>query len=130
VAAVIAVDASFLIAHLDDTDAHHDRATQLLLNAVDSPLAASVVTVAEVLVGPARAGRLEAARSALAVLGVEEIAVGGDASVRLATLRAESSLKLPDCCVLLAARDAGADTVLSFDDQLVAAARRAGFSTP
>jgi len=35
------LDACVLIAHLDGDDAHHERATALLLEAVDDPLFAS-----------------------------------------------------------------------------------------
>lgn len=64
-ASVIVVDASVLIAHFDAGDAHHERAETLLLAVADEPLAASPLTLAEVLVGPARAGRLDAATAAL-----------------------------------------------------------------
>ena len=58
---------------------------------------------------------------------MSEVALGADAAARLALLRAETRLKLPDCCVLLAAEDAEADAVLSLDDRVVTAAREAGF---
>jgi len=44
-------------------------------------------------------------------------------------MRAEVGLKLPDCCVLLAAQDASAQTILTFDDALTQAAERSGFVT-
>ena len=110
---MIVVDASVLIAHLDDGDALHDRATALLLESAGVPIAASPLTLAEVLVGPARAGRLEAAQAALDALEVQEVPFGADAAARLARLRATTRLKLPDCCVLLAAEDAAAERVLT-----------------
>ena len=79
------------------------------------------------LVGPARSGRLDAARQAITEFGVSEIALAADAASRLASLRAETNLKLPDCCVLLAAQDADADGVLTFDDRLERAAEQLGF---
>lgn len=121
---MIVVDASVLIAHLDESDALHDQAVDALLAAVNQPLACSPITLAEVLVGPARAGRLHDARTAVADLGVVEIALGGDAAGRLAALRAETALKLPDCCVLLAAEDAQAEAVLTFDDRIARAAEQ------
>jgi predicted nucleic acid-binding protein len=121
---VIVVDASVLIAHLDASDALHERAVDALLAAADQPLASSPITLAGVLVGPARAGRLHDARTAVAELGVVEIALGDDAAGRLAALRAETALKMPDCCVLLAAEDARAEAVLTFDDRLAHAAER------
>ena len=86
-------------------------------------------TFAEVLVAPARAGQLGGVRSALRDLQITEVPLGADAAPRLATLRVRTSLKLPDCCVLLAAEDAGAAAVLTFDEQLAAVARAAGFAT-
>ncbi len=123
---MIVLDASVLIAHLDERDAHHQAATQVLVDAADSDLAASPVTIAEVLVGPARAKRLREAQALLDAMGVREIALKADAASSLATLRAETGLKLPDCCVLLAARDAPARSVATFDEGLAAVARRIG----
>jgi len=124
---VIVVDASVLIGLLEETDAHHDRTRQLLLELASHPLAASPITLAEVLVGPARHDRLDEARDALRVLELGEVPFGPDAATRLAVLRADTRLRLPDCCVLLAAQDAAADRVLTFDDRLGAEAARKGF---
>jgi predicted nucleic acid-binding protein len=124
---VIVLDASVLIAHLDAGDPHHTRAVEALSEAAWEDFGASVVTVAEILVGPARADRLEAARAALRELGLQEILLAADAPARLATLRAETGLKLPDCCVLLAAQDGGAQALVTFDHRLAAAARALGF---
>jgi predicted nucleic acid-binding protein len=121
---VIVLDASVLIAHLDANDALHARAEDALLATADQPLRCSPITLAEVLVGPARQDQVGAARAALSQLEVEQIPLRGDAAVRLAELRAHTGLKLPDCCVLLAAQDAGADAVLTFDDALGRAAER------
>jgi predicted nucleic acid-binding protein len=126
---VIVLDASVLIAHLDDTDVHHRRSVQTLLAVADRPLGASTVTLAEVLIRPARADRLADAVSVLATIGVRELPLGADGAVRLAELRARTALKLPDCCVLLASLDVAADGVRTFDEPLAAAARRLGFPT-
>jgi predicted nucleic acid-binding protein len=121
---VIVVDASVLIAHLDENDALHDRAVDALIASAEQPLGCSPITLAEVLVGPAHADRLPDARAAVADLGIVEIALGDDAAARLAMLRAETALKMPDCCVLLATEDAPADAILTFDDRLARAAER------
>ena len=71
---MIVVDASVIIALLDANDAHHARAAEVLDDLRD-PLAASALTVAEVLVGPANAGRLTAARSALATLEIAAVPI-------------------------------------------------------
>ena len=122
---MIVLDASVLIAHLDGADAHHDRATALLLEAADDAFLASPLSLAEVLVGPARAGRLDDALAAMDQLGVGRVDLDQDAPSRLAVLRAGTGLKLPDCCVLLAAQQVQG-AVASFDVHFAAAARQHG----
>lgn len=126
---MIVLDAGVLIGHLDATDSHHERACELLLLAADQnePLGASPITLAEILVGPARAGRLDQARAALNQLGVCSVALAQDAPVRLATLRVETALKMPDCCVLLAADQSGA-AIATFDGRLADAGRSHGLT--
>jgi predicted nucleic acid-binding protein len=114
---VIVLDASVLIAYLDSEDAHHARADTLLAQEIDDDFGASSLTLAEVLVMPARERRLDAAREVLADLDVHELAFPADSAVKLALLRASTSLKMPDCCVLLAAEEVHA-RVASFDDRL------------
>jgi predicted nucleic acid-binding protein len=122
---VIVLDANVLIAHLDQHDALHTRATEHLLDAADQQFGASSITLAEVLVGPTRTGRLSAAQAALRALDVTVLPLPPSAATRLAALRVETALKLPDCCVLLAAQDADA-AVLTFDDRLDREAARLG----
>lgn len=110
------LDASVMIAQLDENDLHHLAAVSLL-EELDGPLGASPLTIAESLVGPARRGAAEQIRQGIADLGVEPIGLEDDAPVRLAVLRAETGLRLPDCCVLLAAQQTGG-SVLTFDDRL------------
>ncbi len=124
---MIVLDASVLIAHLDRRDVHHALATERLGALADQPLGASSITLAEVLVGPTRAGRATDARAALHTLGVEELSLPPDAAERLAALRADTSLKLPDCCVLLAAETVGG-AVLAFDGRLAREAARRGLT--
>lgn len=125
---MIVVDASVLIAHLNATDSCHSRAETVLLETAEHPLVASSITVAEVLVGPARSGKLDVARSALRALEVEEVSVPSGSAEQLARLRADTGLKLPDCCVLLAAQDKHADAVLTFDDRLMKRAQELGYA--
>lgn len=122
---MIVLDASVLIAHLDARDAHHVAAGAILASAAGEALLGNPLTVAEVLVAPARAGRAAEAKAALDALGVEVVALPADAPVRLAVLRADTGLRLPDCCVLLTALDARA-AVATFDARLAAAARSLG----
>jgi predicted nucleic acid-binding protein len=125
---VIVLDATVLIAHLDAGDAHHDAAEARLLELAHEPFGASSITLAELLVGPARAGRLADAHAALLTLGVSELRLPVDAAERLAALRVATELKLPDCCVLLAAEEVGA-RVVSFDARLAREAAERGLGT-
>jgi predicted nucleic acid-binding protein len=127
VAGVIVLDASVLIAYGDAADGHHQAADELLVEAAYEELGASTITLAEVLVSPARAGKLDTARRMLEELEVVEIGLDRGAAARLATLRAQSGLKLPDCCVLLAAEQA-AGQVATFDDHLGQAAASMGLA--
>jgi predicted nucleic acid-binding protein len=122
----LVLDASAVIAHLDRQDSHHEAMEGLLLEAVGHELMASPITLAEVLVGPTRVGQLDRALRALRSLAVQPVTLAEDGPVRLATLRAQTGLKLPDCCVLLAAACASAD-VVTFDDRLATAGRALGF---
>jgi len=114
---MIVVDASVLIAHLEAGDQHHERARALLVGVDGDMLAASPVTLAEVLVGPARSGSLGRAQTQIADLEVVVVALPDDAPARLATLRAQTGLKLPDCCVVLAAAQVRG-AVATFDNRL------------
>ena len=125
---MIVLDASVLIAHLDERDGHHERAERLLAESGVEPLGSSTITLAETLVAPTRAGRLADVTAALEQLGVAELPLGDGGATRLAQLRVDAGCKLPDCCVLLAALEHGA-TVASFDSALIDAASRVGLST-
>lgn len=80
--------------HLYANDAHHERATRLLLDAMDEPFAASPLTLAEVLDGPAARTRAD---GALRGLGVEVVPLGVDAPRALAEPRVRTQLRVPDC---------------------------------
>lgn len=125
---MIVLDATVLIAYLDERDAHHERAVTLLSREIDDDFAVSALTLAEVLVDPAGAGRLDAALSALADLDVAEQLFPHDTAIRLAELRASTRLRMPNCCVLLAAQHAGA-RIASFDKPLANAATRLAIAT-
>lgn len=122
---MIVLDASVLIGHLDGRDRHHKRATSLLLENAGASLGASSISLAETLVAPARSGKLDAARDALEMLSIHELSFVAGAPARLARLRAETGLKLPDCCVLLAAQDHDG-AVASFDSALCRSASALG----
>jgi predicted nucleic acid-binding protein len=122
---MIVVDASVLIAHFESNDKLHDQATGLLTRVAHHELAASPLTLAELLVGPARTEQLDRALAALEALAVVTVELVDNAAPQLAALRAATGLKLPDCCVLLAAEQCGGD-IATFDNRLAAAARARG----
>jgi predicted nucleic acid-binding protein len=122
---VIVLDASILIGYLDAGDAHHDRATALLTREIDDDFAVNLLTLAEILVAPTRTGQRDTVLSILTDLAVETLQFPDGAAETLAQLRADTVLKMPDCCVLLSALDQQA-RLASFDDRLVKAALARG----
>ena len=83
------------------------------------------LNLAEVLVGSVRIGRAAEMLADLRDMGVEGMELTPDDSLRLATLRAEFGLKLPDCCALHTAMTRGTP-LATFDDALAAVARQQG----
>jgi predicted nucleic acid-binding protein len=124
---VIVFDANVLIAHFNDSDLHHSRAQSLLEANNGESWGVSSVTLAEVLVYPVRAGRLAEAEAVLVGLDVQEVPLGSGASGRLAEMRGELGLKMPDCCVLLAAQNNEA-ALATFDARLISAAEKLGIA--
>ena len=114
---MIVLDASVLIGFIFDQDAHHAAAVALLRDEAGNAFGVSPVTLAEALVAPTRLGRVAAAERMLLEIGVNEIALPRDAALQLAKLRVESGLKMPDCCVLLAAITSNG-AVATFDSRL------------
>ncbi len=127
-AGLTVLDASILLAHLDDTDPHTEAAETILAEADE--LVASTITLAEVLVGAARVGRLDEQLDALSALKITEVPVERGAAAQLARLRAETGLRMPDCCVLHAAVTARAYALATRDDRLSRAAAERGIETP
>ncbi|WP_166983010.1 type II toxin-antitoxin system VapC family toxin [Paramicrobacterium fandaimingii] len=122
---MIVLDASVVFAILSREDDHHDRAEFFFRSTFSDGYLAHSLTLAEILVGPIRARRETVALRALDGLGISEWAPGAGGAARLATLRAEASLKLPDCCVLDAAIETGS-SLATFDQRLASAAAALG----
>ncbi|MFD4421406.1 type II toxin-antitoxin system VapC family toxin [Agromyces sp. NPDC058484] len=122
---MIVLDASVVIAHLAGADAHHERATAFFREHSDVEFIVHALTLTEILVGPMRMGRGDDAMRALASLGIGESAPPSGSAPRLAQLRVASGLKLPDCCVLDAARESG-HPLATFDTRLADAAAALG----
>lgn len=122
---MIVLDASTLIGHFNPHDEHHARATQLLAGTLDQSLTAHPLTLAEVLVGAVKVGREAEMVRDLAKLGVSEASPAEGEYLELARLRVTTGLKMPDCCVLMAAmRNTAA--LATFDNALAAAASACG----
>ena len=124
---MILLDANVLIGYVEPSDVHHGAATDLLLAHADEQFGASVLTLAEFLVGPARQGVLSAGLAAIEDIAVAAVPLGADAAGGLADLRARTGLRLPDCCVLHAAIQTGG-VVATFDERLAASAAQLGIA--
>jgi predicted nucleic acid-binding protein len=124
---VIILDASVLIGHFELADAHHIDATALLGAHASESFAASAITLAEVYVGAARAGRTDQLHQLLAQLQIESLAIPAGAARRLGELRATTNLRMPDCCVLYSAEQHNA-TIATFDDKLATRAADLGLT--
>ncbi len=125
---MIVLDAGVLIAHLTTDDAHHDRATRLLASLAGQPKMVSMLTRAELLVAPARAGRRRAAEDVLDRLRIDTCELPRDAAGQLAELRAHTGLRMPDCCVLLTAKLNSPAELATFDERLADAAAERGIT--
>jgi predicted nucleic acid-binding protein len=119
------MDASVLIAHLNPDDPHHQAATAILLAGRPGQMLVHTITLAEVLVGGVRIGQGTSMRDDLRAAGIAIAPHDDGEPLRLAELRADSGLKLPDCCVLDVAIQHQA-SLATFDDALAAAARKRG----
>ena len=123
------LDTDVVIGALDRQDAHHRRASSLLLSMLDdgASLYLSVVNYAEALVKPSEEEvTLERAVAAITALRIElhapDPAIARDAA-RLRKL----NISLADGFALATARQLGAE-VASFDARVRAAARKAGLA--
>lgn len=113
------MDASVLIATIDDRDAHHDRAVDEL-KAVRQrhTLTLPAVAFSEALVIPYRKSQSEgrSVEDGLRRLGRVEPITDGIAS-RAAQLRAKRQIKLPDALILATAVELRAQEILTFDER-------------
>ena len=127
-AGLTVLDASIIVAHFSSADEHHADAVAVLEEA--DGVAASTLTLAEALVEPASVGRLGEPLTSLLELGVRPVPIDETAVATLAELRAETGLRMPDCCVLHAALTIGADAIGTRDKRLARVARERGLDTP
>jgi predicted nucleic acid-binding protein len=122
---MIVLDASVVIAHFASHDVHHQVAAKFFRDHLDDEFAVHTLTLTEILVGPTRADREVFALQQLAAIGVAEWMPPANSAARLARIRADVGLKLPDCCVLDAAMVTGSP-LATFDEQLARVATSVG----
>ena len=125
---MIILDATFLIAFLDEHDPHHRDSKDLIEANFVEGFAVSSVTLAEVLVHPAKAGKEDRALSSIRRLGVKTIGVEPDGGMSIAHLRANHAIRMPDALVLHCALSTGS-RIATFDRGLKTAAHEAGLGT-
>jgi len=104
---------------------HANAAAAYELLDTEDELIIHPLTLSECAVGPARSGQLATFRRQLVNLGVEVWQPDNEHYFRMASLRASTTLKLPDCCVVDCARTKSA-TLATFDVRLAAIARSLG----
>lgn len=124
----VAPDADVLIGFLDEGDAHHQRARELLgghLRAGDEIVVGASV-YAEAMVRPLRLGRPEPVEDFLAAVRADVAPVTREVARAAARLRADHrALRLGDAMALAAARAADA-RLLTFDVRLARLIPRGG----
>lgn len=120
---MITLDASLVIAHLNPHDLHHQAATAYLRDSVGEDLLIHSLNLAEVLIGGVRAGRGQEMLADLHAIGIRVADRTEGEPLRLAQLRVECGLKLPDCCALDTALTTES-ALATFDDALAKAARK------
>lgn len=112
----VVLDAGVVIGALDDADAHHVAAIASIAARSEDDLRLPASAYSEVLVVPARTGRLDEVRSDLASLGLGVDPIAASAAEEAARLRARHpSLRLPDALVIAHAEAIGADELLTTD---------------
>lgn len=124
---MIILDAGAIIAYLNPADQHHAATRDTLAGHPRTPFMASALNLTEAMVRPVLAGIADQVlRKLFEQLDLTMVPVLGTDVLRLAEIRASTRLKLPDCCVLLAAERTGAGAIVTFDDRLRDAARKHG----
>jgi len=114
--ALIILDASAVIALLDPADSLHAPAQREFELAVGDDLLLPASALAEFLVMPARAGRLEVARASVQALDLGIAPVGEEVAIEAARLRGQHrNLRLPDALVIATANVLEADALLTGD---------------
>ena len=114
--ALIVLDASVVIAHLDPADALHARAVTALTAVSGDDLVMPASALAETLVAPAKRGRMADARAAIDALLIRIAPLTDTIAEGAAVLRAvHRTLRLPDALVLATGDQLDAQEVITAD---------------
>ncbi len=114
--ALIVLDASVVIAHLNPDDAGHARAVSALSDHADDDLRLPASAYAETLVTPARRGRLAEARDRIDRMPLTVAPIDKTIAEVAAGLRSQTpALRLPDALVLACGNVLDAELILTAD---------------
>lgn len=114
--ALIVLDASVLIAHLDPSDALHRGAQRAFSLYANDEMRLPASAYSEYLVDAVRGGRIDEARDAVERMGVRVEPIDAQMAEAAARLRARSrSLRLPDALVIACGDVLNANVVLTGD---------------
>jgi predicted nucleic acid-binding protein len=124
-AQLVVLDASALIALASDIDPNHSWALGMFRDTAGFGIQMTALTQAEVLVHPARAGKLEKFLKLIGALGLEITPIEESDSSQIARIRSTTSLKMPDAVVLSQALKV-AGFIATTDQKLAKVARENG----
>ncbi len=108
---MIVFDAGVLIAIEQPDDAHHVAARRFLEANADEQFVAGGVTLAESLVHAAATGQAAEVLEDYELLGIEPLDVWGGSAGAVASIRAETRLRMPDALVIYACEREQAELV-------------------
>ncbi|MGD7706187.1 type II toxin-antitoxin system VapC family toxin [Microlunatus sp. Y2014] len=114
---MLVADANIVIAASTPGHVHHHDAVRIVAEFGLAGIVLHSLTMAEVLLGPARAGNLAGAQDRLTAAGFMLAPNGEPPPDVLARVRAATSLTMPDTCVLATAEYLRLD-LATFDDRL------------
>lgn len=123
--ALIILDASLVIALLDSADQLHRQSLRAFERVAGEELVIPASALAETLVIPSRAGKLEEARAKIQMLDLRVAALDESIAVEAARLRGRlRKLRLPDALVIATGEVLKADSILTGDRSWQRVSRR------
>jgi predicted nucleic acid-binding protein len=96
----VILDSSALIALYSSRDKHHGWAMKMFMETMEFQLAMPVLTYAEALIHPMRAGKKKEFQAGIRGLGIEISSIPHESVDQIAELRASTKLRMPDVVVL------------------------------